>query len=122
MASVVKNIFNFKCPACHEGDLFLSGPYDLGKIGKMPPRCPVCGQDFKIEIGFYWGAMYVAYGLGVATSLLQFLIYFLLFNMGFTSSLVVMILVQIVISPWLYHLSRSIWIHMFVRFGKKAGQ
>lgn len=28
----------------------------------MPANCPVCGQGYEPEPGFYWGAMYVNYG------------------------------------------------------------
>ena len=82
----------------------------------MPTNCPVCGQDFKIEIGFYWGAMYLAYGISVATSLIQFLLYFLVFGLSLELSFGLLIAVQLLLSPYLYRLSKSLWIHLFVPY------
>ncbi|WP_082883171.1 DUF983 domain-containing protein [Rufibacter roseus] len=31
----------------------------------MPEQCSVCGFRYEIELGFYWGAMYMSYGLSV---------------------------------------------------------
>jgi uncharacterized protein (DUF983 family) len=32
----------------------------------MPKRCPVCGQDYQIEPGFYLAAMWVSYPIVIA--------------------------------------------------------
>jgi len=31
----------------------------------MPEKCPVCGFRYEVELGFYWGAMYMSYGISV---------------------------------------------------------
>ena len=61
------SILNNKCPRCHEGKFFDSAnPYNLAKMTSMPDKCPECGQPYEPEPGFYFGAMYVSYALGVA--------------------------------------------------------
>jgi uncharacterized protein (DUF983 family) len=90
-------------------------------MAKTYDNCPHCGQDLRIEIGFYWGALYVAYGLSVFTSLAQFLLYFLVFNLSLTWSFILFIGVQIILSPWLYRLSKAIWINFFVTY-RPAGR
>ena len=119
MASVVKNIFKLKCPSCNKGDLFTASGLNFSKLGKMPDQCVVCGQDFKIEVGFYWGALYVAYALSVATSLPQFFFYFIILDLSLNWSFTILIIVQLLLTPYLYRLSKSLWIHMFVPFGRR---
>jgi len=54
-----------KCPRCHQGNLFTHSAYNLGKFDRMPEKCPVCGFRYEVELGFYWGAMYMSYGISV---------------------------------------------------------
>ncbi|GAA4316183.1 DUF983 domain-containing protein [Nibribacter koreensis] len=54
-----------KCPQCHQGALFTHAAYNLSKFDQMPEHCAVCGLRFERELGFYWGAMYMSYGLSV---------------------------------------------------------
>ncbi|MEO1450452.1 MAG: DUF983 domain-containing protein, partial [Bacteroidota bacterium] len=68
------NIIHQRCPRCHQGKLFTQkNPYNLKEMGKMPPACPVCGQDYVIEPGFYFGASYISYALNVAWLIPSFL-------------------------------------------------
>ena len=41
-------------------------PYWPRTINQMHPSCPVCGENFKREPGFYFGAAYVNYAMTVA--------------------------------------------------------
>ncbi|MGB0196394.1 MAG: DUF983 domain-containing protein [Flavobacteriales bacterium] len=59
-------LLNNRCPKCYEGRLFNSHAYDLKRVSEMPAKCPVCGEDFAREPGFYFGAAYVSYALTVA--------------------------------------------------------
>ena len=53
------SIIRLKCPRCQEGNLFLTqNPYNLKMFDKM---CPVCGEDYEKEPGYYWGAMMVSH-------------------------------------------------------------
>ena len=60
------SIFKLKCPKCHEGEFFESRLYDLKKLGHVLEECPTCKTSYVPEPGFYFGAMYVSYALGVA--------------------------------------------------------
>ena len=64
--SKLYSIFKMKCPRCQEGDFFISKPYDLKRAGDTHERCPQCNLKYSKEPGFYFGAMFVSYGLGVA--------------------------------------------------------
>ncbi|MDQ2769237.1 MAG: hypothetical protein M3Y54_01895, partial [Bacteroidota bacterium] len=68
-----------RCPRCHQGQLFSYPALHITKFAQMPARCPVCGQSFEPEPGFYFGSMYITFGFNVATTLvLGVLIYYLL--------------------------------------------
>ena len=74
------SIFRFKCPHCHEGDFFKSSnPYNLRSMSEANETCPNCGRKILIEPGFYYGAMYVSYALGVA-HIIAFLVIRALFD------------------------------------------
>ena len=77
MFKFLKNLVSFKCPRCHEGNLFINKWYNFPNGNKMVERCKVCGQRTEIEPGFFQGTGYVSYGLTVGFSLITFAIWVL---------------------------------------------
>lgn len=63
--SVLKAVLQCKCPRCHQGDLFTHSAFNIRLFDDMPEHCPVCHFRYEVELGFYWGAMYISYGLSV---------------------------------------------------------
>jgi len=111
--SVVKD----KCPRCNEGDLFVSKNwYSLKHIGEMPDRCAVCGQDYKVEDGFYLGATYVSYGISLAVTVPLLALAYYLFNLDFMTLLPIFIFLLVVLMPPIVRVSRSIWFNFFVSY------
>lgn len=112
-------IRKYKCPRCHQGDLFKSSLASMQGVYNMHKNCPECGQDFEMEPGFYWGAMYVGYGLYCAYMLGT--IGLLFFVAGFTvnQSFVIALLGGIVMIPVIARLARVQWINIAVRYNKK---
>ena len=111
------SIFFNKCPKCHEGDFFISkNPYNLREFDKMYAECPVCKESFEREPGFFYGAMYVNYGITVAVGVAWFLInYFIIeFNALFYTSSFAVIL--IILLPWVFRTGRLVWINLFVKY------
>lgn len=112
----VYSIFLFKCPRCHEGNLFVnSNPYNLKTTGKMNERCSVCDEDFNPEPGYYFGATYVSYALVIIVGTAAFLIGYLLFGV---ISKIAIIGSVVVLAPIIVMLSRAIWINFFVKYRK----
>ena len=112
-------IFKNKCPHCRKGSFFeVNNPYNLKKFDKMHKRCAVCNEDFERETGFYYGAMYVSYGLTVAFGGLLFLLLCCVFNFSVEHFLIVFAITVIVLMPVVYRLSRLLWINMFVKYKK----
>jgi uncharacterized protein (DUF983 family) len=113
--SILKN----KCPRCHEGNLFVQpGDKHYNIFGYTPDNCPVCNQAFILEPGFYYGAMYISYVLAVAMMLPVFILFYAGFDFSFRKTLLIVIVLQLLLTPWLYKISRSLWINMFVNYDK----
>jgi hypothetical protein len=72
-----------------------------------------------LEPSFYYGAMYVNYGITVGFSILVFLISKLIFDGSLLQSFSTIIVSLILLTPVNLRLSRIIWIHLFVAYEKK---
>ncbi len=116
----------FKCPSCREGSLYENpGLYTFEKMSVNKKTCSHCGADLQPEPGFYFGAAYVSWALTVATwvSVLVALKCFNawgLMEFGFLTHpgtfLMSGIGTSLVLFPYMFRLSRSIWAHMFIPF------
>lgn len=115
--SKIYSIAKMKCPQCHEGEFFISHPYDLKRMGDLHPNCPVCGVKYAKEPGFYYGAMYVAYGIGVGLFVMLWLFFYLFFpELSVSWLLIAMITITLLLSPYIYALSKIIWANMFIHY------
>ena len=116
--SKLYSISRFKCPECHEGDFFVdNNPYHLSKIGDIQEKCSNCGCKYSKEPGFYYGAMYVAYGLGVALFVACWVGTSILWPEYTTAFLISLIFgASIILGPVLYVLSKIIWANLFLSY------
>ncbi len=116
------SVLNNRCPRCRTGKLFThSNPYKLSTTMRMPDNCPVCGQDFNIQTGFYFGTGFVSYAISVALLMVGFVLWYLAFGISTKDNSIfwwlgVNIAVLVVLQPLLQRLARSIWIAFFVRY------
>lgn len=115
------SIRTFTCPRCQEGQFFQSHPYDLKNAGNIIEHCPCCGLKYEKEPGFFYGAMYVSYALGVA----QFVTLWVSFNLFFPwlgtySQIAIVIFVTLALAPMSYALSKIIWANLFYHYDKEA--
>jgi len=116
------SIVNNKCPKCHEGDFYVDkNPFHFSKILTTHNKCNKCGLKYMLEPSFYHGAMYVSYGLSVATSIITFIICMLL-GIELLYSFIIVIASLILLTPLMLKLSRIIYINMFVSFEKTSGK
>lgn len=109
-----------KCPRCREGNMFYA-PITQG-IYKMNTECPVCKQPFELEPGFYWGAMYVGYGLSGGYMLTTVGAMLLLLNWSVEAAFAVSIIGGIIIFPFIARLARVIWINIYVAYDKNYAE
>lgn len=118
--SKLYSILKLKCPQCHEGDFFIQkSPFKIKQLTKTHKNCPNCNLKYMREPSFYFGAMYVAYGLSVAISILTFLITNLIFHTNLIESFITISIVLILSTTINLRLARIIWINIFVPYQQK---
>lgn len=121
--SLFSALVQCRCPHCRQGRLFPYGTYSTN-FYKMNNECPVCGQDFIIEPGFYYGSMYISYALTVAVEVAVILVLYQLFNdPDIWVYIVAMTVALMILSPMVFRLSRSLLLTYFgsVKYDPKAG-
>ena len=117
------SIFTGTCPVCHQGEMYVeSNPFKLSQIMKMHERCSHCGLKFKIEPSFFFGAMYVSYGIGVAISVASFVITHFILNLSIHISFITIIAALVLLFPYIIRISRNVWINLFLNYKKDAAQ
>ena len=113
------SIFNNKCPRCRQGDFLTSHPYNLKKAGEIHEHCSSCGVKYSLEPGFYFGAMYVSYGLGVALFVTLWVSFNLFFdNVPIGLQIFIIITLSVLLTPYLYALSKIIWANIFIKYDR----
>jgi uncharacterized protein (DUF983 family) len=109
------------CPVCHEESMYKeTNPYKLKYIQDMHERCSHCGTKYQIEPSFFYGAMYVSYGLGVAAAVATFIITYVFLDLEVMTAFLSIIGVLVVLMPILMRLSRNIWINLFFSYKPKS--
>ncbi len=117
--SKLHSILTGSCPRCQEESMYLNkNPYILGKLYAMNENCSHCGLKYKIEPSFFYGAMYVSYGLTVAIGIIIFFVASFFGKLTANQALFYIILGIIVLMPITARLARNIYINMFVKFNK----
>jgi uncharacterized protein (DUF983 family) len=117
------SILFMKCPRCHEGPFLQNHPYNLSSMNKVRETCPNCGLKYKIEPSFYYGSMYVSYGVGVAVGVAVFvLIYLLDLDLGVAGIFGVIVAALIVLMPYIGAVSKSIWANFFFKYDKEVAR
>ncbi len=113
------SILKGKCPRCQEGDFFkFPFSYFPNKIIKLHKNCNHCHLKYMLEPSFYYGAMYVNYGITVGLSIVVFLISKLVFKLSLLECFTAIIIALFVLAPVNLRLSRILWINMFVDYKK----
>ncbi|SNB15828.1 DUF983 domain-containing protein [Flavobacterium psychrophilum] len=115
----LNSILTGSCPKCHEESMYMDkNPFHLTNIFKMHETCSHCGTRYKIEPSFFFGAMYVSYGIGIAFSVAAFVISFLVFGSTLKVSFLSIGVTLVLFMPIIMRLSRNIWINFFIHFDK----
>jgi hypothetical protein len=118
------NILACKCPRCRLGDMFKEkNPYHLKKTMSMNENCPVCGQPFDIEVGFYYGSSYASYALSIAISVATLVAWWFLIGFNISDNrifywLAFNALLLVALQPVLMRQARSIWLAIFIRYDR----
>lgn len=117
--SKLNSILTGSCPKCQEESMYLEkNPFKMGKIFEMHETCSHCGTRYKMEPSFFYGAMYVSYGLSIAFAVAAFIISNVFIGLGLIHSFIAIVVTLIVTFPIILRLARNIWINMFVHYDK----
>jgi uncharacterized protein (DUF983 family) len=115
------SIVNGQCPKCQEGNFFKYGfTFNPSKITKLHDNCSHCNLKYMIEPSFFYGAMYINYGITVAISVAVFVIAKLGFELDLLQSFLMVLAALIVLAPINLRLARILWINMFVNFKEET--
>ena len=118
----MKSILTGKCPQCKESNIFcVNNPYILKSLFLMPTFCGKCGLKFNREPGFFFGAMYVGYGLSIAYLIIFYAVMWVLIP-GFEveTFFIFGIGSLLLLTPVIFKTSRSIWLSLFVKYDPDA--
>lgn len=89
---------------------------NINEIANMPKRCTNCNQDFVIEPGFYFGAMFVSYGLTCVLLFLSLGVSLLLYGYVSRTWLYTTIGAMLFFYTYFFRVSRVIWINIAIFF------
>jgi len=118
--SKLYSILTGTCPKCHNESMYKSkNPYHLSQLFQMHERCSKCGTKYKIEPSFFYGSMYVSYGVGIAFAVAAFVISFILIGTTLVNTFIAIVMTMILFMPVIIRLSRNIWINIFMKYDPK---
>lgn len=118
MTNAIVHILNNDCPHCEKGKVFKEKNifFNFG-FPKMNEYCPHCQYKFEKEPGYFFGAMYVNYGLTVAQAIATYVIAQFFFTETFDLRIIPIIAVVIIsMASFNIRLSRLLWIYIFKNY------
>lgn len=105
-----------KCPRCKQGEMFADrNPYHLRNLAKMPAHCTKCNLKYNPEAGFYYGAMWVSYLVGIILSIIIICLLLFVFHLSLQWAFVGFVIFHLIFSPYLFKFSRALWLSFYVK-------
>ena len=107
--SAAEGILHQLCPRCRTGKIFRRS------VWLFPPmyeRCPFCNLKFEREEGYFLGAMYISYGLGLGTIAILAVMVWELSKWSLIKSVVGGTVLFLPLAPVLTWIARVLWIYM----------
>jgi hypothetical protein len=78
----------------------------------MYERCPECGLKFEREDGYFLGAMYIGYGLGLGAITALAVVVWVVLRWSLMKSVFGGIVLFLPLAPILTWMARVLWIYM----------
>lgn len=117
----IYSILTGSCPKCHMESMYQSkNLYNPTLTLKLNENCSHCGTKYKIEPSFFYGAMYISYGVGIAFGALAFIITYLILKTDLVTSFIAIVITLVLFMPVIMRVSRNIWINLFFKYDPKA--
>lgn len=113
----LNSILTGTCPKCQNESMYVDkNLLNLSNVLKMNEKCSHCGLTYQIEPSFFYGAMYVSYGLNVGIGIATFIISYLVFHASLKTAFIAIVATLIVLFPMVLRWSRNIYINIFVDY------
>jgi uncharacterized protein (DUF983 family) len=117
------SIFMGTCPVCQNESMYTSqNLYNPSKTQEMRERCSHCDTKYKIEPSFFYGSMYVSYGVGVGIAMVAFFLGYFVFELSRWNIFLIIAFISIFSLPIVIRLSRNIWINIFMDYDKEKAK
>jgi len=119
----IYSIFTGACPKCHRESMYQNkNPYVLSDVLKINDNCSHCGTRYRLEPSFFYGSMYVSYGVGIVFAIAAFLISYLVFESSLLTAFITIVCTLVLLGPIIMRLSRNIWINLFMSYDKNLSK
>ena len=116
--NLFKSMWTYHCPKCRSSKMYKE-PFELAKPLDMNKKCEVCNQNFEPEPGFYYGAMFISYIMSAWFLLIPALTLLFVFKWSVTSVMIFVIFLAAITYLKVLRFSRSIWIHVVVKYDER---
>jgi uncharacterized protein (DUF983 family) len=117
------SILTGTCPKCQQESMYMNqNPYNLSETMQMHEKCSHCHFKYKMEPNFFFGAMFVSYGVAVGIGILIFVISFLGLKTNLKTAFLAILSGLILLMPIITRISRNIYINLFVNYDKNAAK
>lgn len=111
------------CPKCHQESMYVDkNPYHITDVLKIHDHCSHCNTKYRMEPYFFYGSMYVSYGVGIAFAISAFIVSFVILNSSLVTAFIAIVVTLIAFMPIIMRLSRNIWINLFMNYDKEIAK
>ena len=108
--ATVGDIFRQCCPRCRMGNIFR---YSIFRgFPKMNDRCLICDLKFDREPGYFLGAMYVSYGLGIVIVASIAALLWWVTGWWITKDTIWAVVIFLPLAPTITLFARVLWIYL----------
>jgi uncharacterized protein (DUF983 family) len=114
VTSTLNDILHQRCPRCRVGKIFHHSIF-LG-FPKMHEECSVCHLRYAREPGYFLGAMYISYGLGLPVIALFASLIWAATGWWITKDVIWAVVLFLPLAPAITFLSRVLWIYLDQKF------
>jgi uncharacterized protein (DUF983 family) len=108
--STMGDIVHQRCPRCRAGAIFRYSIF-RGFPG-MHERCPVCDLKFEREPGYFLGAMYVSYGVGIVFIAIVAALLWSITEWWITKDTIWAVVIFLPLAPTITLFARVLWIYL----------
>jgi len=108
--STLRDMLLQRCPRCRSGKIFPRSIF-LG-FPKMSERCPVCNLRFEREPGYFLGAMYISYGIGLLVVALIAALLWAITGWWITKAAIWAVVLFLPLAPATTLFARILWIYL----------